>query len=250
MGVLWEHQTDGTHYSVRQSGASIRLYSNKVFHSQWNPAKPFAGGIWDCLSLPVLYRPPETVQNILLLGVGGGTVIRQLQHLIKFTKLAAIDIDDQHLQIARQWFGVNDERVDLLHADATRWLQRYDEEPFDIIIDDLFGHSDGEPQRACALNTHWLDTLATHLKPAGVLVINCVSSRELTHALPAMASVGFNSGYRWTLPAYENAIAVLGEQSLRARDWSRNLENSGLGKIAQRQARATVRRPLRGFEMS
>jgi len=217
VGELWQLDAGTTQYSVRQSGASVRLYSNRVFHSQWNPTKPFASGIWDCLSLPVLYRDPESVKKILLLGVGGGTVIRQLQHLVDFDELTAIDIDVQHLKIAKRWFGVNDPRVQLVHDDAIAWVQQYDGPAFDIIIDDLFGHDAGEPLRAIELNAFWLEPLLRHLSHSGLLIANCVSSRELNHALP--------------------------------RQWSRHLEICGLDKSSQRQARTTNRRPLRGFEM-
>ena len=71
MGLLWNYRQADTDYSVRHHGGSIRLYSNGVFHSQWNEARPFAGGIWDCLSLPALYREPAFTQRVLILGVGG-----------------------------------------------------------------------------------------------------------------------------------------------------------------------------------
>ncbi|NND92194.1 MAG: class I SAM-dependent methyltransferase [Granulosicoccus sp.] len=249
MSVIWELDSLGTHYSVRRSGASIRLYSNRVFHSQWNANKPFAGGVWDCLSLPVLYRPVECTRRILLLGVGGGAVIRQLQQLCQFSHLSGVEVDAQHLQIARFWFGVNDERVELIHADAIRWLADYDGEPFDLIIDDLFGHQEGEPVRACPLTAYWVSLLREHLDTRGILVVNCVNAPELKRAVAELSDAGFGYGYRWTLPAYENAIGVLSPDSLQARDWSRHLENSGLDTRAQRQARSTIRRPLRYLKL-
>lgn len=249
MTLLWEQRTTDTHYSVRQSGASIRLYSNRVFHSQWNPNKPFAGGVWDCLSLPVLYRPVETTRRILLLGVGGGAVIRQLQCLTQFTHLSAIEIDAQHLDIARRWFGVTDVRVDLVHADAIEWMANRSGERYDLIIDDLFGHSEGEPLRACSLTPNWVELLRSNLTDRGLLVVNCVNSHELKQALPVFSDSGFRHGFRWTLPAYENAIGVLSQESLQARDWSRQLEEAGLDGPTQRQARSTVRRPLRYWKL-
>lgn len=247
MTLLWELNTADTHYSVRTSGASIRLYSNRVFHSQWNPTKPFAGGVWDCLSLPTLYRPTDHFKRILLLGVGGGAVIRQLQLLIDFESLIAIEIDAHHLDIAQRWFGVDDQRVDLQHADAIAWLADYRGPPFDLIIDDLFGHSEGEPLRACPLTPAWVDLLQANLVDDGLVVVNCVDSRELKASLPVFDESGFRYGYRWTLPAYENVIGVMSRSSLQARDWSRHLEFSKLDNLTQRQARATIRRPLRGL---
>lgn len=247
MTTLWEHEEAGTHYSVRQSGASIRLYSNKVFHSQWNPNKPFAGGVWDCLSLPVLYRPIDSSPRILLLGVGGGASIRQLQSLTRFSEMIAVEIDVQHLDIATRWFGVNDSRVSLVHADAIDWLNNYDGPPFDLIIEDLFGHDEGEPIRACELSPLWTDLLRSHLRPQGLLVVNCVNSKELKHALYSLANSGFRYGYRWSLQAYENAIGVLSNTPIHARDWSRHLETLNLDATSMRQARAIMRRPLKGL---
>jgi len=247
MTTLWEHEEGGTHYSVRQSGASIRLYSNKVFHTQWNPNKPIAGGVWDCLSLPVLYRPVNSSPRILLLGVGGGAVVRQLELLTDFSEMIAVEIDSRHLDIATRWFGVTDPRVSLVHADAIQWLANYDGPPFDLIIDDLFGHDQGEPMRACELTFSWTDLLRTHLVSTGLLVVNCVNSKELKQASLALVDAGFRYGYRWSLPVYENAIGVLSNAPVHARDWSRHLEEVGLDASAQRQARAIMRRPLKGL---
>lgn len=195
----------------------------------------------------MLYRQPEQIQRALLLGVGGGAVILQLQQLLAIRQFTAIEIDEHHLTIAQDWFGIDNTKVNLVHDDAVKWLLNYSGEPFDLIIDDLFGHSSGEPVRACALEAAWLDTLRRNLSPAGLLVANCVDAGELSAAVPAMNDTGFRFGYRWSLPSYENIIAVLSCASLQARDWSKNLEHSGLGAAAQRQARSIKRQPIRGL---
>ena len=66
--IVEAFERGGTRYEVRSHGASVRLYTNGVFHSQWNEGRPFAGGVWDCLSLPVLYRDPAAVRRVLVLG--------------------------------------------------------------------------------------------------------------------------------------------------------------------------------------
>lgn len=210
---------------------------------------PFSGAIWDCLSLPVLHRLPGQIKRILLLGVGGGAVIRQLQTLGDFESITAVEIDAVHLDIARKWFGVTGAQTSLLHADAIDWLYHYDGEGFDLIIDDLFGHSSGEPQRACPLELLWLEQLRRHLNGNGLLVVNCIDSKELIHALPEIGASGFSFGYRWHLPTYENVIGIFTNTSIHARQWSRNLENSSLALKIQRQARQIVRRPIRGLEL-
>ncbi len=244
MGVLWESTQQGTHYSVRQAGSSVRLYSNRVFHSQWNPNRPFAGAVWDCLSLPCLYRPPSQVKRVLLLGLGGGAGIRQLQTLVKFDYLQAIEIDPVHIKIAKRWFGITQKTVDVLEADAIAWLKQYKGPGFDLVIDDLFGHSDNEPQRAQALNKLWIKQLTKVLNPNATLVVNCISRSELAKSVENFSAAGYVQGYRWSLPEYDNAIGVFFREPVANGDWIKHLESTTLTADMKLAARWVVRRSL------
>lgn len=232
---------------MRSHGASTRLYSNGVFHSQWNETRPFAGGVWDCLSLPALYRAPDQLTQALVLGVGGGAVMRQLLYLLPEAVLTGVEIDEVHLDVAHRWFGV--ERNTLVHADAIAWLRsRPRRQRFDLVIDDLFGHDQGEPVRAAALDDEWVAELADALTADGLLVVNAVDSRELQRAAPVFFAAGFRYGRRWSLPAYHNVIGVLSQSPLHSREWSRRLDELGLPAAARRQARACQRQGLRGMD--
>jgi len=244
MSLLWETSQSGTHYSVRSAGNSIRLYSNGVFHSQWNPARPFAGAVWDCLSLPCLYQAAGECQRILLLGLGGGAGIRQIQTLIKFKHLRAIEIDPVHIKIAKRWFGVDAENIKITEADAIKWLTEYTSSGYDLIIDDLFGHSANEPMRAQALTEQWVDSLADALNPQGTLVVNCVCRAELMAALPVFADRGFVQAYRWSLPEYDNAVGVFFRHPVLSNDWIKHLDATDLSVDMKRAARWVIRRPL------
>ncbi len=245
MGVLWERQHGDTIYSVRSAGNTVRLYTNGVFHSQWNENKPFAGAIWDCLSLPVLYRAPEHCENIVMLGLGGGAGIRQLQRLVPFKNLLAVEIDAVHISIAEHWFGVRDETIKLVHKDAIRWMRRTRPRQVDLLIDDLFGHSGGEPQRAQPIEDKWVRQLWNALSPTGVLVVNCISRTEFKKSLGVFERVGFAQGFRWTLPEYDNAIGVFLKQPVKSSDWLSHLQETGLPAAMQRQARMIERRAIR-----
>ena len=37
MALLWEKRAAGVHYSVRNAGNTVRLYTNGVLHTQYNP---------------------------------------------------------------------------------------------------------------------------------------------------------------------------------------------------------------------
>lgn len=244
MTLLWEHTSQDTHYSVRSAGESIRLYSNGVFHTQWNPRKPFAGGVWDCLSLPTLYRSATSQQRVLVLGLGGGAVVQQLQWLLPDAHITAIEIDPVHIQVARDWFGITDDMANIVEADAVRWLTRYKGAGFDYVIDDLFGHLSSEVKRSHQLDTLWLNSLGECLNADGTLVCNCESVKALKSSLVSYRGQGFVDAYNWQLPKYDNAIGVFLREPVDSKAWSRNLGQSNLGSAAKYQARHVSRRKL------
>lgn len=196
MAIIWHHeilekipsgknsekksqQFKKKRYEVRKAGNSLRLYTNGVFHSQYNPNYPIGGTIWDLLVLPALYTAQD-IKRVLVLGVGGGAVIQQLKALTLCEEIVGVELDPIHIKIAKKYFGVNKVtagsksrcRVTLHCADAIQWLKDYKGKPFDMIIDDLFFENDGDPQRAIPANKQWCQTIARNLKNGGTIVIN------------------------------------------------------------------------------
>lgn len=135
MAILWQKHLDGTHYEVRTAGKSHRLYTNGVFHSQYHPERATTGGIWDLLVLPAFFLAPEKIQRVLVLGVGGGAVIRQLQRYVRPQSIVGVELNPVHLEVARRFFGVDDSMAELHQADAVSWLESYSGPPFDMIIE-------------------------------------------------------------------------------------------------------------------
>jgi spermidine synthase len=229
MAVIWTKTTSDMHFEVRRAGRSIRLYTNGVFHSQYNPANPVAGTVWDLLLLPAFFRPSGTIRRALVLGVGGGAVIRLLHHCIQPEQIIGVELDPTHISIARRFFGVSQRRADLIEADAVRWLRGYRGRKFDLIVDDLFGGIDGEPVRAVEAGRAWLTTLSRRLADDGVLVINFVSARTLRDASQIMQQVlpaRFASAFRLGLPGYDNAVGAFVSRPVAARQLRRTLRRT------------------------
>lgn len=209
MAVIWQKHVSGNHYQVRSAGATRRLYCNGVFHSQFNARTPLTGHTWDLLMIPAFFLPREALRRVLVLGVGGGTVIRQLQHFRSPQVIIGVERNPVHLYIARRFFGIGGKGVSLREADAVQWLTDYSGVKFDMIIDDLFGDEAGEGARAVAVDTDWLRRLTNHLKPNGVLVANFSSRVELVEAVDkGLPSTGINSAFQLTTAADENAVGV------------------------------------------
>lgn len=211
MAILWKKQVEKTFYEVRSAGHTRRLYTDGVFHSQFNPERAITGGVWDLLMLPVFFYPPESIKRVLVLGVGGGAVIHQLQRYIKPTEIIGVELNPVHIMLAKRFFGITNKLAHLVEDDAVKWLNNYSGAPFDLIIEDLFGEQDGEPIRAVKANKAWLETLNSHLSPEGILVMNFISRNDLKNCAAISykkISLFFNSKFQLTIPYYENAIGA------------------------------------------
>ncbi|WP_231757144.1 methyltransferase domain-containing protein [Microbulbifer elongatus] len=220
MAVIWQQRRGGNRYEVRTHGASVRLYSNGVFHSQWNPRDPLKGSLWELLLLPVFFRRPQQIKRVLLLGVGGGALIRLLQTYAFPHTIVGVDIDPVHLKVAKRFFGVAG--TELICADARQYIsecQGTSAERFDLVVDDLFDHTDGVAQRAIPADPDWCGQLLELLTPDGVLVGNFGSRRELLDSgwrRPQLRAQLAQEKGAWTLehPVYENCIGVFSRRPL------------------------------------
>lgn len=244
MAVIFELQNDDGNYQIRTAGQAIRLYTNGVFHSQWNARRPLSGAVWDLLALPVLYLTAAETRplRVLVLGVGGGAVIRQLQTLAPRASFVGVELDPVHLRLAREYFGV-DERCAQLHCDnAVGWLKNYQGPRFDYVIDDLFMHRNGEPERAVAVDKSWAAQLRRVTAKDGVIIANYCSKRELADS--ALMSAGAKRVYRWSQSGYVNAIGAFVYGKGDAASWRRALSEHGQLDKAQRDVALDANRLL------
>ncbi len=221
MAVIWQKNIDNVLYEVRQAGKTIRLYTDGVFHSQYNHKRNIIGGIWDLIVLPSFFYDSDKLQRILLLGVGGGAVIHHLQHFHAPLDITGIELNPIHIEIAYKYFKLTKKQANVVEADAVRWLQNYQGEKFDIIIDDLFGADKGEPVRAIDADSNWFKLLEKNLTNQGTLVFNFISPKNLRQSgyfQSQKIANKFQSVMQFTLPAFENAIGAFSKMEVKSTD--------------------------------
>ena len=225
MAILWslDETRDGrsTRYEVRSSGATRRLYTNGAFHSQYNPHRLLAGGVWDLLTLPALYRPTP-VAKVLMLGVGGGAAIHQYVNICAVQRITGIEFNPVHLQIAKTFFNCQGPTIELIHADAYAWLKRH-RRRFDVVIDDLFVDGIGDPIRPNVIDTRWMQQLTAHLRPGGVVIQNHLgpaSARRV--AKDPWVRAHFASAILFDTSQFENGMLALYQAPISNRQ-GRNL---------------------------
>jgi len=159
MAIVWSKETAGTLYEVRSAGNSLRLYTNGVFHSQYNASQPLTGHVWDLLMLPAFFYPANTIKRVLVLGVGGGAVLHMLRQFVMPGEIVGVELNPRHIYVARRFFNLKHKSIKLIEADAIEWLKKYRGDKFDMIIDDLFAEHKGEPVAVVKANRHWFSCM-------------------------------------------------------------------------------------------
>lgn len=211
MALLWERRVGATLFQVRNAGRTLRLYTNGVFHSQYNSERPVTGSVWDLLLLPAFFYAPGELRRVLVLGVGGGAVIRQLQRFVRPEHITGVELSAVHLSVARRFFGVRGKTVSLVQADAVDWVRHYRGPRFDMIVDDLFADFDGEPQRAVFADAGWVGSLLDCLAPQGVIVSNFTSPPELevsAYRLDPACRKQFRAAFQLSTAQNHNAVGA------------------------------------------
>lgn len=141
-------------------------------HATWHPRLLLTGHAWDAITAAALMgrRPPE---SLLLLGLGGGTVLRQLRFFLPDTRMTAVDIDGGMIRLARSHMELDRLNVEVIEEDAYAFL-RQNTRTFDVLIDDLYRCGERDVERPAPVNPDTLREMGRHLTPEGCLVMNFV----------------------------------------------------------------------------
>ncbi len=211
MAITWQKEIDGTQYQVRTAGNSVRLYTDGVFHSQYNKRTKVSGGIWDLLMIPAYFYEPLTFKRILVLGVGGGAVLRMFLDHFSPELITGVELDPTHITIAQRFFGLKTRKVKLIEQDAESWMKSYRGPKFDLIIDDLFGEEQGEPVKAVTPDLEWARLISNNLSNQGLLISNFLTRKEVClsgFATQLFSEEKYKSAWVFENHRYDNQIAV------------------------------------------
>jgi len=247
MALVWKKNVLGVDYEVRSAGKSLRLYTDEVFHSQYNPQQILTGHVWDLLFLPAMFYSGDKIKRVLVMGVGGGAALHMFRHFLSPDEIVGIELNPIHVSIGRRFFDLKKSPIKLIEADAVQWLKSYRGEKFDIIIDDLFSEKNGEPVSVVPADSKWFGHMLEHLSKDGVIVRNfidreeLVSSAGLTHKA---VKNKFQSVFQFTSCFNENFVgAYMREASTSSELRKRLIETPGLNpNLKTSRLRYRVRR--------
>lgn len=131
----------------------------------------------------------------LVIGLGGGSLVKRMWRDYAPIEIDAVEIDEQVVGIAREFFALpDDERIRVFIDDGREFLG-YCAETYDLIVVDAF---DDDRIPRPLLTEEFLISCRDHLAADGVVAYNVIGSVSGTHSKP------FRSLYRTTSSVWRN----------------------------------------------
>lgn len=136
LSYLWP---DTKRFSSEISGVLEVTYINGKKVLDTENANYSYGSLQKILEFGVAKVDLKSVENVLILGMGGGSIIQSLREVFEYkNNLVAVDIDPKVIKIAKEEFGITEsENQRIIQDDAFQYVKNA-KERFQLIIIDLF----------------------------------------------------------------------------------------------------------------
>lgn len=159
--------------------------------------------------LSYLFRPK--VERVLIVGLGGGSMIHFLKHYDPKVKVDVVDIDPAIVRLADKYFGVRTEGNVTIHTmDAFEYLKNT-KEKYDIIYMDAFlkpsrdTDQTGVPLRLKTIRFY--KDVQTKLTPDGLVVYNINPHPTVRDDVNNIRDA-FGQTYVFNLPGYGGMVVI------------------------------------------
>ncbi len=135
---------------------------------------PYPNELWR-LGLADASQFPEVPKRMLVLGVGGGEVLRRLSEVFPGATIVGVDIDPEIIRLAREYFSVDDiPGLTLVCGDAQTFVQK-ERRRFDLAVVDLYVANDVPD---FATDDAFIAELSRILRPGGRMIMNYFHAKD------------------------------------------------------------------------
>lgn len=214
--VEFETKSAYSHIRVYKKGnvrtlAFVRDNGQEAYESQVDLDKPHELYITyvPFMFTSYLVRPKQ--EKVLIVGLGGGSMIHFLKRYDPEIQIDAIEIDPAVVEIAKKYFAVpSDGKVKLLTEDGLKYLENT-EAKYDVIYMDAFLKPSAETDKTGApLKSRTLafyESIQKKLNPGGLVVFNLNAHADLDDDL-ATIKKGFKQAYVFKLAKGQGSVVV------------------------------------------
>ncbi len=217
LGVLERDvRSDYSHIRLRRTGNVRTLWfvrdnGEEVVESMLDLKRPYdlLVSYTRYMFLSYLFRPQQ--EHVLIVGLGGGSMVHFLEHYDPKVKVDVVEIDPVIVQIADKYFGVRSGgNVNVVTRDAFAYL-RTTAEKYDVIYMDAFlkpsGQTDetGSPLKMKTINFY--KEVQKKLTPDGLVVFNINPHPKIDEDVRTIKET-FPQTYVFDLPNYAGLVVV------------------------------------------
>jgi spermidine synthase len=174
--LLQQYQADDNTISVFENASYrwIQTTDNSI-QSAMNRAKPGAPVLpyFPALLSALLFSPDP--QHTLVIGLGGGELIRFFNHYYPATRLLAAEKSEPMSAIFRDWFQQETTDYELIVGDICDYCINDGSDTYDLVFLDVYAEN---ALPACFNNREFFEYISRLLATDGILAINLVVNNE------------------------------------------------------------------------
>lgn len=149
----------------------------------------------------------KNVENILVLGMGGGSVIHSLRTKFEYKKnIVAVEIDSQIIKLAKEEFGIApSEELQIIEGDAFEFVKNSNSK-FQLIIIDLFIDLNVPP---IFYEKEFCENVSNLLEKQGSIIFNVGVNLEKQSVTTEKIIANFGSGFQFQILQKVNGTNTL-----------------------------------------
>ncbi len=238
-GII-EHEVQSPYSLIRvrrlgniRSMVFVRDSGEEAFQSQINLASPHLLRFNYLQHMFTSYLLQPTQKKVLVVGLGGGSMVHFLQKHDPQCEVDAIEIDPVVVQLAERFFILKrTEKVRVIVADAFEYFAD-NETKFDVIYMDAFlKPSESTDRTGAPLEMRTVDfykQLQSRLTETGSVVFNINPHPAMRDDIATIANA-FPQAYTFKLPNAEGYVVIGSMQSVRVRPEAMRTAGRGLDR--------------------
>jgi spermidine synthase len=240
----YDGHSDYSHIRIRRRGPIrsmifVRDNGHEVLETQMDLRRPAELKFEYLRYLFASYLFQPEPKRVLIVGLGGGSMVHYLQQTDPGVKIDAVEIDPLVVKIAADMFGTkSSENVNIVTADGFKFIADAEDRTYDVIYMDAFlkpSAATDETGAPLALRTQqFYKQLQQKLKPGGVVAFNLNPHAELEADIRELAEA-FSQLYVFPMSQHNGVVAIGSldkkriesiELTRRGRDLNRRFKSS------------------------
>jgi spermidine synthase len=177
--VVFESTSPYHHIRVVDQNGVRTLSFDQSQESRMSLANPLTGHFQytEFFHTPWLFNPE--MKNVLMIGLGGGSIQRAYQHYYPDVTLDTVELDPTVVQIAKKYFLVNESPTFRVHVSDGRLYLRRTEKKYDAIIMDAYKWSRyGSFIPYHLVTKEFFELARDHLTEDGVVAYNVIGTLQ------------------------------------------------------------------------